>query len=248
MTQQIFCQDSYLQTIETIIDAVDLINGCTALAFEENIFHPKGGGQPSDYGEVIIAEVHYPVRTLQKKKDRIFVVLDCEIPDADNLWGEEIKCSINWERRHQLMRYHTGGHVLMSSARQVVSGYNPKGMDIQESLDYGEITFFADQEIVEDQAVQILNIAKQAINSNLGVEAKSYGNLELAKNENELCFRVDSDLKLKGKVRVIVIDGFDANPCGGTHVKSLTEVGNIEIKSISYNEIKKEANIKFVLS
>jgi Ser-tRNA(Ala) deacylase AlaX len=247
MTNQVFYQDSYVNEIETCIDAIDLINGCTAIAPEENIFHIQGGGQPNDHGEVIISGVRYQIKSLIKKKDQTFILLDCEIPSSEDLWGESMKCFLDWNRRYTLMRYHTCGHVLMSSAKQVISDYEPKGMEIQDNLSYGEITFSTQKEITNEQSIQILDIAKYAINNNLSIEVKNYSGLEAAKNDNDY-FRVDSALKLKGKIRVVTIDGFDANPCGGTHVKSLAEIGTCIIQSTEYNTTNSEASIKFMVS
>jgi misacylated tRNA(Ala) deacylase len=247
MTQQVFYQDSYKSMIETCIDAVDLIDGCTAIILESNIFHVEGGGQPSDYGEVVISGINYPVKTILKRKGQTFLLLDHEIPSSESLWGEQISCSIDWERRYKLMRYHTCGHVLMSSVRHIAPGYEPKGMKIQEDLGYGEITFLTHQEMSKDQVIRILDIAESAIKDDLKVEARNYSSLEAAKLENEDSFRVDSNLNLKGKVRVVVINDFDANPCGGTHVKSLKEIGKINIELVSYDEISHVNTIKFTV-
>lgn len=247
MTTQEFLRNSYQTEITTNIDAVDVINGSTALAFAENIFHPNGGGQPNDRGEVIIGGISYQIKNLVKKKGQTFALLDAEIPSSEELWGEEAKCVLDWQRRYHLMRFHTSGHVLMSAARQTISGYEPKGMAIQADLTFCEIKFSASETVSEQQTKRMQSIAQEAINSNLEVEAKKYQNLEAVKAEHETEFRVDSDLNLKGKIRVIVIKGFDANPCGGTHVKSLSEIGKIKIQSLAYDSKIQEASIRFMV-
>lgn len=46
----------------------------------------------------------------------------------------------------------------------------------------------------------------------------------------------DAQVVIRGRARVIIIEGLDANACGGTHVSRMGEVGGIEIQDIGKTE------------
>lgn len=246
MTVQKFLQDSYLNENITYVESVDVINNFPAISLAENIFRPAGGGQPKDRGTVIINKVSYQVEDIVTKKGVTYLILDSSaLSSLEDFYGEEVKCILDWERRYCLMRYHTGGHILMSAARQTVSGYDPQGMEIEDDLSKCEIIFSSKEELTELNVSKMLNISQNAISRNLGVEAKKYISLDTVKEEYKEEFRVNSSLQLKGKVRIVIIDNYDANPCSGTHVKSLDEVGKINIESYSYDLDTELASIQF---
>lgn len=246
--EKVYLENSYQRSIATYLEGVLLHNGCTSLMCTDLIFHPTGGGQPSDEGQVTILGGTYRVKDLLKKKGDVYVVLDERIPNHDELMiGEEITCELDWERRYRLMRFHSGAHVLMSAARQIMAGYVPKGMDIRTDATYCEIKFLAEDTINEEKREQILMLAHEAVSTDLQVSSKHYPTIESARTEIGELFRADPDLLIKGSTRVLLIEGFDANPCGGTHVKSLSEIGNIEVISIAQDENSGLVTLGFML-
>ena len=239
---------SYQREGETYINSVDLINNCTAFSCEELLFHPNGGGQPSDHGEVMVLGDTYRVSDLVKRKGDVLIVLEQKIPCHDEIvMGDDLTCFLDWERRYALMRLHTASHVFMSAVRKVIGDYEPRGIEIADDRSGCEIRFSSSQNLTDSRLDPVLGIAQEAILSNLNVEVRFYRNMDEARADNPY-FRVDPNLKLKGKIRVIVIDGFDANPCGGTHVKSLSEIGPIEIQDIEHSPQVGECSIRFTVS
>jgi Ser-tRNA(Ala) deacylase AlaX len=248
MIKDEYLNDSYKAAASSFIDAVTVFRGKTAIALSENIFHPSGGGQPSDHGNVLIRNVSYRVEKLMQKNGQVFLVFDSEIAFSDELWGEEVYCTIDWERRYHLMRFHTCAHVLMASAAQTVEGFNPKGMLIQNNLSGCTIRFSAAEPIYEQRLLEIQKIAQSAIAEDLSVGTMEYTSFEAANLANRNIFRVDPDLNLSGKIRVVIIHNFDANPCSGTHLKSLGEIGNFKIQNYSNLDKSNECAIDFLVS
>lgn len=240
-----FLNNSYKAITDTLVDSVNLIKGKTAIELDENIFHPAGGGQPKDHGKILIRDTFHSINDLVKQNGKLLVVLDTELPFSDELWGEEVHCEIDWQRRFHLMRFHTCAHVLMSSARQIVPGYQPKGMIIQDDISDCIIKFSSDKPIDGQVLAEIQQLARIAIGKNLEVTTQKYSSLEAAKSDNQEIFRVDPDMNLKGKIRVVIIQNFDANPCSGTHLASLGEIGDFQIQSSAYDDVKSETNIIF---
>jgi Ser-tRNA(Ala) deacylase AlaX len=139
---------------------------------------------------------------------------------------------LDWDRRYTLMRYHSAAHIIMAASRQEVSGYAAKGIAIAADLSGCEVRFSALGLMDDAITAAIERTAIEVINKDLRIEAKVYKSLNEAAEDNTGIFRVDPSLQLQGKVRIIVVDGFDANPCGGTHVRSLKEIGPPEMRSL----------------
>ncbi|MEH2004981.1 alanyl-tRNA editing protein [Nostoc sp.] len=248
MSVQKFLYDSYLREHTSYVESFHIINNLCAIALAENIFRPSGGGQPRDHGTVIINKISYKVEDIIKIKGVTNLILDSSaLVSLYEFYGKEANSILDWERRYCLMRYHTGGHILMSAARQTVLGYEPQGMEIEDDLSSCKILFTSEEEFTEKNCSSLLDIALNAIDGNASIEAKNYPSLDAAKEEHIDEFRINSNLNLKGKVRIIIIDNYDANPCSGTHVKSLGEVGSLTIESFSYESIERIASIKFKL-
>ena len=238
MINRLYLKDGYQKAVDTFIETVDIIDGATAFTCSELIFHPEGGGQPDDRGVVVLGGSIYRIKKLIKRKGDVFVTLESKIPQHDDLFfGEAVTCQLEWEYRYKAMRYHTAAHVLMAAAKRVLSDYQPKGIMISEDLTNCQIRFASNATISQEVVDRIFDMFNSAVQSDLPVEVRTYSSVEEARTGNKDIFRMDPALQLKGSIRVIIIDGFDANPCGGTHVRTLSEIGAIKPASFDASAI-----------
>ena len=104
MTQLLYQTDSYLKEQQATVIAIE--DG--ALALDQTIFYPGGGGQPADEGTISWEAGESPTKSLKKVGENVFHWLDGEAPSV----GTTVTCRLNWERRYQLMRTHTALHIL----------------------------------------------------------------------------------------------------------------------------------------
>jgi Ser-tRNA(Ala) deacylase AlaX len=220
--QKIFHTDSYCREITT------KIRQCrnNELLLEELLFHPSGGGQPDDTGSVIIEGITYPVLGLRKEKGESWVQLPSMAPPL--AVGDTITCTINWERRFQLMRLHSCAHVIMASAKKLVAGYIPKGMQTSDDISSCTVTF-THAEITQQLIEQIMLLTTQTASENRQITAHTYQTLDAARAAGGELFRMDPAVLLRGAVRIVTIDGYDFNPCGGTHLRTTGEIGQVTL-------------------
>jgi len=236
--KRLYQDDSYLRSSEGMVLTVAMSHGHTELAVDELLFHPSGGGQPDDRGTVAIGGKDYPVVGFRKHKGEVYILIDSANEISSEIgYGDTIVSTLDWERRYRLMRYHSCSHVLMSSAKKLVSGYIPKGMQISDDLSGAVVRFAYSGIIPEDFSASITAAAKNAISADKPVHSRVFKGLDAARVAGGELFRVDPDLQLKGEVRVVSIDGFDCNPCGGTHVIRTGEIGGFEIESINVDDL-----------
>ena len=230
MIELICLKDSYQKECESIV--TEIIGKDVVL--DQTIFYPKGGGQPSDFGTIN----DYKVVNVSKKDGKI--VHECENEPSLSV-GDKVSCAIDWDRRYKLMRMHTAAHVLAATAYTEL-GYSITGNQIevdQTRFDFSMENFDRSK---FDSMVQRCN-AKLREN----IELKIY---ELPREE---ALKIPGVVKLASVLppsiailRIVEIPGIDLQADGGTHVRFLTEVGQIKITKLD-NKGSKNKRIYFEL-
>ncbi len=222
----LYRSNSQLQETETVIQSVRLTDdGRTALVLRDLIFFPNGGGQPNDHGTVMLRGESFTVTALEKVPGDVLVVLDRKADFHDELAKKEpVLCALDWDRRLKIMRMHTAQHALAAVLRRQLTGFVTHGMDIPESAETCVMQFSADQP-PDSVAATLAHQAEVARNP--AVLVQSFPSLDDAKAAAGSLFRMNPGIELKGTIRLITIEGLDANPCGGTHVLSLGEIGKL---------------------
>ncbi len=221
----IFRTDSYCNEIKTILDFIEEHEGKQLLSFRDSLF-TQGGGQPRDYGKVIFENEEREVLELVKHKGDIRIKIDPIITLRKSV---EVLCKLDFERRKKIMRLHSAQHALAGALNKITPDYVSKGMQIKEDLSSCEMhfltTFKMDQAVIEDAKSMVLDHSK----NQRKIWAESINSIDLAKEKFKTIFRPgDPDIQIKGKVRMIIIEELDANPCGGTHLKNLSEMGQFQ--------------------
>jgi misacylated tRNA(Ala) deacylase len=195
-----------------------------ALAFDRTCFYPGGGGQPSDDGTARIDDEALAIVSAHADADEvIWHVTPSVLPPA--LVGRHAMLAVNRARRLALARYHTVLHVLNTIALRDHGGWIT---GVQIGVDQSRIDFKLD-----------------ALSAALCAELEAKVNAVLAGDRRVRAYEVSEDefrarhdlLRTldaappvhDGRVRVVEIEGFDAQACGGTHVDTTAEVGRFAI-------------------
>jgi Ser-tRNA(Ala) deacylase AlaX len=198
------------------------------LAPSENIFRPAGGGQPQDRGRILIGATEAKVGRIFKEDGATWLALEDSIP-RDIAPNELIRLRVDQLFRDGLSAAHTLVHLLMAAARNVVRGYESKGASISSDGRSLELRFRSDEDFTPDLLKQIDILGRYLIGLDRPVQAIKVRSMSDAAARFRQ-WRVDPDLGLSGKIRVIDIVGIDQNPCSGSHVASTAMVGPFELK------------------
>lgn len=213
MTERLYYTDSYTTQFQAkVIERSRLENGL-ALVLDRTYFYPTSGGQMADYG-FINGE---PVRDVYVREPdgAIVHVLD----NQEEIWTDEVKGEINWERRFDHMQIHTGQHILSQAFIQSAQAQTV-------SVHMGDESCTIDlhmADITPTQVEQAEWLANQVVWENRTV--KPY----FVTQEQAEKLNLRKLPPVQGKVRLIDIDKFDLTACGGTHVARTGEVGQIKI-------------------
>lgn len=209
--------DSYLKEFTAKIEEV---NG-NIILLSDTAFYPTGGGVPCDFGWIIKNEKRFDVINVTKADGKIFH----HLTDASGLsFGDTITGLIDWNRRYALMKYHTSAHLvaalLYNETKALITG-GQIGIDVSrmdfslENFDKAlieDVIKKANEEIRNDKTVKIYYIDKNEIDKIPGVVKLAHA----APPDEE-------------KLRIVEIEGIDIQADGGCHVRSLKEIGKIEL-------------------
>ena len=205
MTERLYLRDPYLKTFTARVLEVRDLSGRPAAILDRSAFYPEGGGQPGDRGKLGPAQV---IDT-QERDGAVLHLLDKPV-EAGTVTAE-----IDWARRFDHMQQHHGQHLL-SAAFDKLSAPTL-------SFPLGERTCTIDLDAPPGRldAGRAEALANDSIWRDLPVIARDFTGEERAR----LPLRKEP---VKGD-RVVLVEGVDASPCGGTHPARTGEVGCVAV-------------------
>lgn len=195
----------------------------------DTIFHPKGGGQPSDEGVINgikVAHVHKEMKdkTLLNEFE-IYHCFEIEQPFPFKA-GDVVVLVVAAEPRELNSRLHTAGHVLADAVNKC----------------------FPELEAYQGNHYPNNSYVRFKINAPLATENKEAFKHQIEGEFNgwiDQDHRVESRLEPSGIRNVKVFQKWSL--CGGTHVESLKEIGGLKISEISINKKEGVVTMKYVL-
>lgn len=234
-TELLFRDDAYLKTATARVLTVTE----RGIELDRTIFYPLGGGQPGDTGFLLRDNGERIQIADTRKGEAMGSVLHVPAQGAARPEpGELLTLDIDWARRYSLMRLHTALHVMSCVVVAPVSGGNI-------APDKGRLDFDIDMNLLNAERIE------QGTNELIarGVETQT----EWITDE-ELDARPDLVKTMSvqpprgaGRVRLLRIPGIDLQPCGGTHVKNIAEIGAIRVLKIK-SEGKRNRRVEIALA
>jgi misacylated tRNA(Ala) deacylase len=220
---ELFAVDAYRTEFDATVTDVDREGGRVALA--RTAFYPVGGGQPSDVGTLQTSEGTFFVTGVRRERGTIWHTIDTEGDDGLPDVGTEVHGTIDWSRRHQLMRTHTALHILCgviwADYAIPVTGGNMEPM--KGRLDFPFPAMSADLgTAVERRINEEIAKAHEIVVDFLPRSLADTDPALIRTSANLIPQEIDP-------LRVIDIVGLDRQADGGTHVLSTAEVGGVRV-------------------
>ncbi len=195
------------------------------LVLKETPFYTESGGQVSDTGWIRIHGTDVPINALLKLPNGA-VLHRLTLPELGLIEGSAVMARVNASRRAAIRRNHTATHLLHTSLRRLLGQHvEQRGSVVAPD----HLTFdFSHASRVDTELLQVIEEEiNQRIQDNLPVttrimplaEAKATGAMALF------------DEKYGDQVRVVSIDGWSTELCGGTHVRHTGDIGSLLIVS-----------------
>lgn len=226
-TIPLFRNDAYLQQaaakVVAITDAGDLV-------LDQTLFYPMGGGQPGDRGVISCAGKADAVVVDTRNNKEVAGQIVHKLESVSELTvGDQVTMQIDWQVRYRRMRVHTALHLL-----SVALPFPVTGGSIGECLAAGKIDGRLDFDIAEvDFTKESLTEQLQNMVANPAPVTSEWITDEELDAQPELVKTMSvQPPRGAGKVRLVNIDGLDLQPCGGTHLANIAEIGPIRVSKI----------------
>jgi alanyl-tRNA synthetase len=216
----------YEQTdvLTAILAFNDLGDGRFEAKLERTPFYPAGGGQVADEGLIENDETGATATLLEVvplQGDQALV-----FEGEGFAAGDRVRAVVPWSVRFPTMANHTATHLLHEALRRVL-GDHVKQAGSAVRPDKLRFDFTHDSALSEEQRTEVERIVNEQVFANHAVRIFETPIEEARKLGAQMLFGE----KYGDIVRVVEIDGFSRELCGGTHVRSTAEIGPVVILS-----------------
>lgn len=223
-TETIFRDDAYRREADA---SVLSINDRGGIILDRTVFYATSGGQPGDTGFFTRSDgskMAIAGTITGETKDEIIHVPapDQTLPEI----GERLAMAIDWERRFRLMRMHTACHLLTVVCPFPITGAAVSEDDSRVDFDIPDASFSK-----EEVTAQLMEL----VMANHPVFTRIISDDELAANPGLVKSKNVRPPMGTGRIRLVCVGDegtVDSQPCGGTHVATTGEVGEIHIGKI----------------
>ncbi|MEF2730068.1 MAG: alanine--tRNA ligase [Faecalibacterium sp.] len=197
------------------------------VVLDKTPFYAEMGGQVADNGLLTGPECSLRVLDV-KKTPKGYYVHTCVLESGIVKVGDHLNAQVDKEYRMSVCRNHTATHLLQAALREVLGDHVHQAGSYQDaSITHFDFTHFSAvtaeelarvQKIVNDKIFDSMNVTVQEMPVE---EAKKLGAMALFGE------------KYGKVVRVVDIEGWSTEFCGGTHVKNTAQIGGFKIVSES---------------
>jgi misacylated tRNA(Ala) deacylase len=219
-TELLFRDDAYLRSATARVLAAD----ARGIELDRTVFYPQGGGQAGDSGALLRASGERVAIADTRKGSAPGQVLHVPAPGSPLPEpGEVLTLELDWMRRYRLMRLHTALHLLSCVIVAPVTGGNivPDKARLDFDIDFSAL-----------EAGRIESETNRLIASGVATETAWITDAELDAQPELVKTMSVQPPRGFGRVRLLRIPGIDLQPCGGTHVANIAEIGAIRVVKI----------------
>ncbi len=194
------------------------------IVLDQTTFYGESGGQVGDIGTIFSKDVEVMVDNVMRKKN-VFLHYGT-IKKGILTIGQKVKTNVNSSNRAKAAANHTATHLLQSALKSVVNeSVGQKGSLV--AFNKLRFDFNSSNPISKDQIAEIETLVNSWIMENHALEIKNMSKSEALEKGAVAMFGEKYD----DEVRVVNVPGVSMELCGGTHVKTTSELGSFKIIS-----------------
>jgi len=194
------------------------------IVLDQTTFYGESGGQVGDIGTIFSKDVEVLVDNVMRKKN-VFLHYGT-IKKGILTIGQKVKTNVSSSNRAKAAANHTATHLLQSALKSVVNeSVGQKGSLV--AFNKLRFDFNSSNPISKDQISKIETLVNSWIIENHALEIKNMTKSEALEKGAVAMFGEKYD----DEVRVVNVPGVSMELCGGTHVKTTSELGSFKIIS-----------------
>ena len=212
-TEMLFYKDDPMEFDAKVLKVFD-----KSVVLDRTSFYARGGGQEPDHGTIAGAKVI----DVNKHGGVIIHEIEGQTPKE----GSTVSCKVDVTRRANITKNHTSTHILNSSARGVLGSWIWQHSAFKEA-DHARLDITHHSSLTDQQVQDIENVANDIVAKDMSVTIENY---DRGTAEQKYGFKIYQGGVVPVKsVRIVSIEDFDVEACGGTHVKKTKDVELIKI-------------------
>ncbi len=194
------------------------------IVLDQTTFYGESGGQVGDIGTIFSKDVEVLVDNVMRKKN-VFLHYGTIKKGILNI-GQKVKTNVSSSNRAKAAANHTATHLLQSALKSVINeSVGQKGSLV--AFNKLRFDFNSSNPISKDQISKIETLVNSWIIENHALEIKNMSKSEALEKGAVAMFGEKYD----DEVRVVNVPGVSMELCGGTHVKTTSELGSFKIIS-----------------
>ena len=215
---------------ETLTDAIatdEQEKEDVLVVLDKTPFYAEMGGQVADHGVLTSAECSLRVLDV-KKTPKGYYVHTCVLESGIVKVGDHLTAKVDKEYRMAVCRNHTATHLLQAALREVLGDHVHQAGSYQNSeITHFDFTHFS--AVTPEELARVEKIVNDRIFDAMNVTVKEMP-IDEAKKLGAMALFGEKYGKV---VRVVDIEGWSTEFCGGTHVKNTAQIGCFKILSES---------------
>jgi len=213
-TEPLFYQNKYLFQFSARVLKVD----GPYVMLDRTAFYARSGGQEPDTGYIDGKAVVDVV----KSDD----VIAHRVDGGDFREGQEVECTVNRRRRLALMRHHSATHILNGAARELLGPWVWQNSAFKDE-DRARLDITHHSHLTREQVRAIEDLANSVVMDDREMRTRVMRRNEA---ESRYGFKIyQGGVTPSDSLRIVSIEGFDTEACGGTHCDRTGQVGPIKV-------------------
>ena len=216
-TELLYLHDAYLRGFTATVVEVD----GNRVRLDRTAFYPTGGGQPHDTGTLAGEDGKARVTEVTKHDADAWHTLEGPVPAV----GATVTGTLDWERRHGLMRTHSALHILCgviwNEWATAVTGGNMTPLAARMDFEFDPLP--------EGFGARVEELVNAEIAADRPIEVGFLPRDTAVADEDLIRTKVNMIPGSVTEIRVVDIVGLDKQADGGTHVASTAEVGGVRV-------------------
>ena len=213
---------------ETLTDAIatdEEAKDGVLVVLDKTPFYAEMGGQAADHGMLNSADCSLRVLDV-KKTPKGYYVHTCVLESGIVKVGDHLTAQVDKEYRMAIARNHTATHLLQAALREVLGDHVHQAGSYQDAeITHFDFTHFS--AVTPEELARVQKIVNDKIYESMNVTVKEMP-IEEAKKLGAMALFGEKYGKV---VRVVDIEGWSTEFCGGTHVKNTAQIGGFKIVS-----------------
>ena len=213
---------------ETLTDAIatdEEAKDGVLVVLDKTPFYAEMGGQAADHG--VLNSTECSLRVLDvKKTPKGYYVHTCVLESGIVKVGDHLTAQVDKEYRMAIARNHTATHLLQAALREVLGDHVHQAGSYQDAeITHFDFTHFS--AVTPEELARVQKIVNDKIYESMNVTVREMP-IEEAKKLGAMALFGEKYGKV---VRVVDIEGWSTEFCGGTHVKNTAQIGGFKIVS-----------------